>query len=108
MTAPALFAPGLDRRMLMRGLAAGTAWGAIVAVALLAMSFYQCGTICLGQIVDTTALSIAAGIMAIGPLAIFRRALTAARGLRVDVVTPRLGEMVDADAPFASTPWWER
>jgi len=37
-----------------------------------------------------------------------RRTLAAARTARVDVVTPRLGEMVDADAPFASTPWWER
>jgi L-ascorbate metabolism protein UlaG (beta-lactamase superfamily) len=37
-----------------------------------------------------------------------RRTLAAARSARVDVVTPRLGEMVDADAPFASTPWWER
>ena len=37
-----------------------------------------------------------------------RRTLAAARARRVDVVTPRLGEMVDADAPFASTPWWER
>ncbi len=37
-----------------------------------------------------------------------RHTLAAARRARVDVVTPRLGEMVDADAPFASTPWWER
>ena len=37
-----------------------------------------------------------------------RRTLAAARPARVDVVTPRIGEMVDADAPFASTPWWER
>ncbi|HET9204757.1 MAG TPA: MBL fold metallo-hydrolase [Burkholderiaceae bacterium] len=37
-----------------------------------------------------------------------RRTLAAARSVRVDVVTPRIGEMVDADAPFASTPWWER
>jgi L-ascorbate metabolism protein UlaG (beta-lactamase superfamily) len=37
-----------------------------------------------------------------------RRTLAAARPQRVDVVTPRLGELVDADAPFASTLWWER
>jgi L-ascorbate metabolism protein UlaG (beta-lactamase superfamily) len=37
-----------------------------------------------------------------------RRTLAAARGARVEVVTPRIGEVVDADAPFASTPWWER
>ncbi len=68
----ARFAPPLDRRTLVRGLAAGLAWGAIVATALLGLSFYQCGTFCLGQIVETTALSIAAGMLAIGPLALFR------------------------------------
>ncbi|MGV3635009.1 MAG: hypothetical protein ACO1NY_11730 [Pseudorhodoplanes sp.] len=73
MTALTLLAPCLDRRMLMRGLAGGTVWGVIVAAALLALSFYQCGTICLGQIVDTTALSVVFGICAIGPLAVFRR-----------------------------------
>ena len=73
MTARTLFAPDLDRRTLMRGLAGGSAWGVTVAGALLALSFFQCGTICLGQIVDTTALSVVVGICAIGPLAVFRR-----------------------------------
>jgi hypothetical protein len=73
MTQLTLLAPGLDPRMLMRGIAGGTAWGVAVAVALLALSFYQCGTICLGQIVETTVLSVAAGILTIGPLALFRR-----------------------------------
>jgi L-ascorbate metabolism protein UlaG (beta-lactamase superfamily) len=36
-----------------------------------------------------------------------RRTLAAARTAQVDVVTPRLGEMVDADLPFASSAWWE-
>ena len=36
-----------------------------------------------------------------------RRTLAAAAGSGVEVVTPRLGEVVDADAPFASRPWWE-
>jgi hypothetical protein len=36
----------------------------------------------------------------------------AAKGARfiagkAEVVTPRIGEMVDADRPFASTAWWE-
>jgi L-ascorbate metabolism protein UlaG (beta-lactamase superfamily) len=35
-----------------------------------------------------------------------RRTL-AARASQVEVVTPRIGEVVDADAPFASTAWWE-
>jgi L-ascorbate metabolism protein UlaG (beta-lactamase superfamily) len=36
-----------------------------------------------------------------------RRALAAARAAKLDIATPRPGEFVDADAPFASVPWWE-
>ena len=36
-----------------------------------------------------------------------RRTLAAARANNVEVVTPRVGEIVDADAPFASSAWWE-
>ncbi len=36
-----------------------------------------------------------------------RRAAAEATRLDVDLVTPRLGEVVDADRPFASTRWWE-
>ena len=34
-------------------------------------------------------------------------ALAAARAQKVDLLTPRVGEMVDADQPFQSTAWWE-
>lgn len=36
-----------------------------------------------------------------------RRTLAAAHAAAVDVVTPRIGEVIDADTPFASTAWWE-
>jgi len=36
-----------------------------------------------------------------------RRAAAEARRTSVELVTPRLGEWVDADRAFASTPWWE-
>jgi L-ascorbate metabolism protein UlaG (beta-lactamase superfamily) len=36
-----------------------------------------------------------------------RRTLVAAHAGEVDVVTPRVGEIVDADTPFASSAWWE-
>ena len=36
-----------------------------------------------------------------------RRALSAARADQVELVTPRVGEIVDADLPFASSAWWE-
>jgi len=37
-----------------------------------------------------------------------RRALTAARANNVDLLTPRVGEFVDADQPFGDNPWWEK
>jgi len=36
-----------------------------------------------------------------------RRTAAEARRAGVDLVTPRLGEWVDADREFRSTPWWE-
>ena len=36
-----------------------------------------------------------------------RRAVAEARRAGVELVTPRLGEWVDADREFQSTPWWE-
>ena len=36
-----------------------------------------------------------------------RRTLAAAKAVQLDVLTPRIGETVDADMPFASTAWWE-
>ena len=73
LNALALQRPTLDRATLLRGVAAGSVWGVVVSGALLSLSFYQCGTICLNQIVDTTALSMLAGIVAIGPIAMFKR-----------------------------------
>ncbi|MFZ5693739.1 MAG: hypothetical protein ACOY5F_21095 [Pseudomonadota bacterium] len=66
-----------DRTALTRAIAGGVAWGAAVAGGLLAVTFAQCGTICLGQIVETLALSAAAGLVTIGPLALLRRPLMA-------------------------------
>jgi L-ascorbate metabolism protein UlaG (beta-lactamase superfamily) len=37
-----------------------------------------------------------------------KRAVAAARIRSVEIVTPRLGEVVTAGAPFASVNWWER
>ncbi len=37
-----------------------------------------------------------------------KRTLAAAKAIQVDVLTPRIGELLDADRPFASTAWWEQ
>ena len=36
-----------------------------------------------------------------------KRALAAARSSQVELLTPRVGEMVDADQPFAFNAWWQ-
>ncbi len=36
-----------------------------------------------------------------------RRTVAEARRSGAEVLTPRLGEWVDADREFRSTPWWE-
>jgi hypothetical protein len=63
----------IDRAAIVRGIAGGGVWGMFVASALLGISFYQCGSICVGQIVETTTLAVASGVVAIGPLAAFKR-----------------------------------
>ncbi|MGE3989198.1 hypothetical protein [Pseudorhodoplanes sp.] len=73
MTALTLPQLKFDRATILRGVAAGSAWGVTVSAALLGLMLHQCGTICLGQILDTAALSITAGIIAIGPVAMLRR-----------------------------------
>jgi L-ascorbate metabolism protein UlaG (beta-lactamase superfamily) len=37
-----------------------------------------------------------------------RRTLAAAQEHKAEVLTPRIGEMMDADRPFSSTAWWEQ
>ena len=58
---------------LPRGLIAGTAWGVTMGLGLPLMIFLNCGVICLSDVAFTTAVSVAAGIAVIGPLAAFRR-----------------------------------
>jgi hypothetical protein len=54
-----------------RALAAGGAWGLILAAGLTAMSAWQCGGLCLEDVAFISAVSIAAGILGIGPVVAF-------------------------------------
>ena len=58
---------------LPRGLVVGSAWGLTMGLGLPLMSFLNCGVICLSDVAFTTAVSVVAGIVVIGPLAAFRR-----------------------------------
>jgi hypothetical protein len=61
----------LTAREAKRALAAGAAWGLIMAAGLVLLGFWEHGTLCPGDVVMTAAISIAAGVVAIGPLAAF-------------------------------------
>jgi hypothetical protein len=61
----------LDRRAALRILAAGSAWGVVMATGFLGYALWSCGGVCLEDVAVTTATSIGAGIFTIGPLAAF-------------------------------------
>lgn len=63
------FAPQkLPRGAAFRVIAGGTLWGLALSGGLLSLSYYSCGVVCLGDALVTTALSVAAGIITIGPV----------------------------------------
>jgi hypothetical protein len=61
----------LDGRAALRMLAAGTAWGGVMAAGFVGFALWSCGAVCLEDVALTTATSVAAGILTIGPLAAF-------------------------------------
>ncbi len=63
----------LTKREALRMLIAGTAWGIAMSAGLAGITFWNCGMICQHDLVVTTTLSVAAGILAIGPLAAYGR-----------------------------------
>ena len=63
----------LTRNETLRVLIAGTAWGVAMSAGLAGLTFWNCGMICQDDLMMTTALSVAAGILAIGPIAAYGR-----------------------------------
>jgi integral membrane sensor domain MASE1 len=63
----------LTRNEALRMLIAGATWGVAVSASLTGMTLWNCGMICQHDLIVTTALSVAAGIIAIGPLAAYGR-----------------------------------
>ena len=63
----------LTRAEALRMLTAGTAWGVAMSAGLAGLTLWNCGMICQDDLIKTAVLSIAAGIVAIGPLAAYGR-----------------------------------
>jgi hypothetical protein len=64
-------APTLKKRDLLRALAAGTAFAVVLTAGFTAMAAWQCGGVCLPELVDNAMLSFAAGIFGLGPVAAY-------------------------------------
>ncbi len=66
--------PRLSKRASLRALMAGSAWGLIFSGGMTAYALANCGFVCIEDAALTTAISVTAGIVTIGPLAAFGRA----------------------------------
>ena len=56
---------------LRRALIAGTAWGIVVATLIVVPEAMRCGVLCVTDAAVTLAISVAVGILTLGPLAAF-------------------------------------
>jgi hypothetical protein len=61
----------LTKRDGFRAVAAGSAFGLVLTIGLAAMTAWQCGGICVPELVVNGALSLAGGILGIGPIAAY-------------------------------------
>ena len=63
----------VTRGQLARMVTAGAAWGLLLTIGLVGIKFWSCEMICIDDTAATAALSVAVGILAIGPIAVYRR-----------------------------------
>jgi hypothetical protein len=63
----------LTKSAVLRMLIAGSTWGLAMSAGLAGMSLWNDGMICLDDSLLTTAICIAAGVLAIGPIAAYGR-----------------------------------
>ncbi len=63
----------LDRTVLVRGILAGSAWGLALSAGFFGIALWQCGLPCPDDVAITTLISVATGLLTIGPLAAFAK-----------------------------------
>lgn len=51
----------------LHALTTGTAWGLVLSAGLTGLTIYNCGAFCAADAAVTTALSVGAGILTVGP-----------------------------------------
>jgi hypothetical protein len=65
--------PYLSAATILRMVAAGAAWGVLMSAGFIGLSAWNCGGVCLGEVLHTTAICVGTGLVAIGPLGALRR-----------------------------------
>jgi hypothetical protein len=65
--------PHFDRRTLVRGLIAGSAWGLVLALGFFGIAVAQCGLPCPDDMAMTTLTCVGTGWLTIGPLVAFAK-----------------------------------
>lgn len=68
--------PRPGKGAVLRMAAAGTAWGLALSAGMAGLALWNCGAVCPDDVAMTTLVSVAAGIVTIGPVAAFGRAAT--------------------------------
>jgi hypothetical protein len=61
----------LTKQDWLRAVAAGAAFGLVLTTGLVAMTAWQCGGICLPEVAVNAVLSLAGGILGLGPVAVY-------------------------------------
>jgi hypothetical protein len=61
----------LTRRDIARGAAAGVAFCVFLTTGFAAMAAWQCGGVCLPEVAGNAVLSLAAGLIGLGPVAAY-------------------------------------
>lgn len=62
-----------NRTVLLRGILAGSAWGLALSAGFFGIALWQCGLPCPDDVAFTTLVSVATGLVTIGPLAAFAK-----------------------------------
>ncbi|HXF87614.1 MAG TPA: hypothetical protein VNK48_04570 [Xanthobacteraceae bacterium] len=63
----------LTKSETLRLLAAGTAWGLATSAGLAGLTAWNYGMLCIPDVLATTLVAVAAGILTIGPIAAYAR-----------------------------------
>ncbi len=63
----------LTKSEILRLLAAGTIWGLAMSAGLTGLTMWNYGMVCIDDVLATTLVAVAAGLLTLGPIAVYAR-----------------------------------